>query len=80
MRKKERQEKLKRERQLDAKFSTNKKLNYKIHQMTNRIRKGDKGHGCAMESMRVMRERYPELLTRQSGGTGRIERKKGEKK
>jgi len=69
MKKHERIAKLKKERKSNKKYSPNKQLNYKIHQMVNRIRKGDKGHGCAMESMRVMRAKYPMLLTRQSGGT-----------
>ena len=74
MKKKERQDMLKKERKTDKKYSPNKRLNYKIHQMVNRTNKTAKGHGCAMESMRVMRQRYPELLTRQSGGTGRATR------
>jgi hypothetical protein len=71
MKKKDRIKKLKWERKHDAKYSPNKELNYRIHQMVNRVRKGEKGHGCAMGAIKRIRDNYPMLLTRQSGGTAR---------
>jgi len=68
MKKEQRIEMLKKKRKNHKKYSPNKYLNYKIHQMNNRTARNEKGHGCAMRALDTLRKKYPDLLTPQAGG------------
>jgi len=58
MKKEQRIEMLKKKRKNHKKYSPNKYLNYKIHQMNNRTARNEKGHGCAMRALDTLRKKY----------------------
>ena len=65
MRKRDRIEKLKRERKRSGKYSPNKALNYRLEQHHNRASHtptDDKGRKKAAEQLGKFREKYPELF------------------
>jgi len=65
LRKKDRIEKLKRERKSSRKYSPNKTLNYHIAQHHNRAKHtptDNKGRKKAAEQLGKLREKYPELF------------------
>ena len=57
-----RMKKIKKERHLDMKYSTNKHLNYRIHQAYGHSRRGEKGSGCVKGAVEFIRRKYPELF------------------